>query len=239
MAYFAVCIGAIALTLYLARLINIPTAVLLLAAGLVLILAALSKAGLIAFTLILFAFSILSTKRVHWIIGSFALTIIPVCLAYIINAGYFEQAYALQRLHSIGADSDDTLYQRGYLMFQYFDTLGEIFFGLGNDKVQHILTHEVHSTLMYNLVNYSFIGFMLYAGFLIIWVKNLVERFSITAMIGIAGAPMLYGLAHNGTRFTLFYVLIAFGLSLAREATTHRNMPDKTQFNASISKPYV
>ncbi len=239
MAYFAVCLGAVALTLHLARSINMPIVALLLIAGLILIFAALSKAGLIAYSLILFVFSILATNRVHWIISLFAFIIIPVCIAYFINSGYFEQAYALQRLHNIGTDGDDTLYQRGYLMFQHFDTPGEIFFGLGSDKVRKILTHEVHSTLIYNLVNYSFIGFLLYTGFLYIWAKHLVKNFSIIAMTGIAGAPMLYGLAHNGTRFTIFYILIACGLSLAREAVTHKNIPHKTQFNASILKPFV
>ncbi len=218
MAYFAVCLGAITLTLYLAGLIHTPIAVLFFTAGLVLIFAALSKAGLIGFALILFVFCLSLAHRTHRSIGLITFFTIPAITVYILNTGYFEHTYALQRLQSIGTDTDDTLYQRGYLMFQYFNTPADVLFGLGNDKVQQVLTHEIHSTLFYNLVNYSLFGFLFYTGFLITWAINLAKSFSVIAMIGITGAPMLYGLAHNGTRFTIFYVLIACGLSLSREA---------------------
>ncbi len=225
MAYFAICLGALALTLYLAHLIKTPLTILLFISGLLLVFAALSKAGLIGFMLVLFAFSITIAHRAHWGIAAIALFAAPLCVVYILSAGFFEHAYALQRLHGIGSDGDDTLYQRGYLMFRHFNTPFEVIFGLGSTKVQNTLSHEVHSTLFYNLVNYSFIGFLLYAGFLVVWAKQLVKGFGILAMIGITGAPMLYGLAHNGTRFTIFYVLVACGLSLAREAALSKTDP--------------
>jgi hypothetical protein len=227
MAYFAVCLGALALTLYLARLVNIHLAILLLAAGLLLVLAALSKAGLIGFMLVLFIFSISIARRSHWGVCLIVFITIPALATYILASGYFDQSYALQRLYGIGSDGDDTLYQRGYLMFRHFNTPFEIISGLGGDKVQSILSHEVHSTLFYNLVNYGFMGFLLYVGFLIIWAKQILKSFGAIAMIGITGAPMLYGLAHNGTRFTVFYILIASGLSLAREAALYKtNKPN-------------
>jgi hypothetical protein len=216
-AYFAVCLGAITLTLYLSRMISIPIAVLCFIAGLVLIFASLSKAGLIGFALVLFVFCLSFTLRA---IRVFSVIAIPASLVYILNAGYLEHAYAFQRLRSIGTDTDDTLYERGYLMFQYFKTPIDILFGLGSGKAQAILTHEVHSTLMYNLVNYSLFGFLFYTGFLTVWAIRSANCFGVFAMFGIVGAPMLYGLAHNGTRFTMFYVLIACGLSLTRKITS-------------------
>ena len=83
-----------------------------------------------------------------------------------------------------------------------------------------IVGHEVHSTLGSVINNYGFLGLILFSAVLAIWAFRLWQSYGAVGMISIAGPAMLYGITHNGIRFTIFWLLFAASMAMARNTRT-------------------
>src|SRR5690606_7239903 len=72
------------------------------------------------------------------------------------------------------------------------------------------------------------VGGTLYMTFIASWLWALYRAVSFSSLIAIAGPPMLYGVAHNGTRFSILYAMMALSLALCEERglSVHRMGPD-------------
>jgi hypothetical protein len=83
----------------------------------------------------------------------------------------------------------------------------EFVFGLGADGVTARLGNEVHSTFGGVVNNYGLVGLILFMVPIVWWLAILRDAFGLKGVAYIAGPSLLYGLTHNGIRFTPFWLL--------------------------------
>ena len=229
LGYFSLCMASLTLLLMVTKNVSKALAGFLMLVALLLVVASLSKSALLAFMFAgLFYLYLLFPKGYELSMGSF-LSLVAILITYVLfSIGTFDGFYAFERLMSIGTDTDDNLGVRGYLLFRYIDTPMELIFGLGYQQVIDLLHHEVHSTVASFFFNYGAVGGLLFLGFLLAWLIKLKQRFDILAMIAVAGPTMIYGLAHNGSRFTFFYILVAMSMTIpvrVRSRKRHLEQP--------------
>jgi hypothetical protein len=106
------------------------------------------------------------------------------------------------------SESDSSLESRGYFILLEGNAFNALF-GMGGAEVERVLGHEVHSTLASVASIFGFVGLRLFVGVLSIWASRIYRHFGFIGLVCIVGAPMLYGITHNGTRFVVFWVLFA------------------------------
>ena len=103
-------------------------------------------------------------------------------------------------------------------------------FGLGSQNAREIIGHEVHSTLGSVLNNYGLIGLTLFGTVIFSWAKRIWNAHGFIGLICMVGPPMLYGITHNGTRFTFFWLLFAASLAMANVRLEQRDTIRSTKF---------
>ena len=57
------------------------------------------------------------------------------------------------------------------------------------------------------------VGGLLFLAFHIDWVKRMLRTDSALAVVVVAVPPLMYGLTHNGSRFTIYWLLLALCFS--------------------------
>lgn len=118
----------------------------------------------------------------------------------------------IRRLGSIGQDSDDSFEARGYGIVMDPDL--RLLYGWGEGYANSLIGHEVHSTFGNIVVSYGFAG----SALALIAVTRLVSRsLNSKGLVYTASMTlpvMVYGIAHNGIRFSIFWVFLSvfFGL---------------------------
>jgi hypothetical protein len=214
LAYFAAIMFSTTVLLYTFERISALTTIFLVAAILLLALAAQSKAGLIGLLLGLAALLVGRPSSRIWGITAIS----ALVLAWVLKVFDFERLLFLKRLKDIGSDSDDSFVARGYLLLvDNAQTALDVWFGLGTSGVKSLQGYEIHSTYASFFGLYGMVGGILYLAFLASWLWALYRVVSFSRFIAIAGPPLLYGIAHNGTRFSIFYAMIALSLALCEE----------------------
>jgi len=175
----------------------------------------LSKAAMIALSFML-AFQAAPKKLTvkSFIFSAVFLGIVGLSISYLLVGGYLDEFRFYNRLANMQNESDSSLEVRGYLAFLQGSDM-QIIFGLGDNTTKSILGYEVHSTFMNVMTNYGVIGLVLLLMFLSNWVIAIWRSFGFSAVCGVCGPSMLYGITHNGMRFTAFWILIALSFSLA------------------------
>lgn len=117
------------------------------------------------------------------------------------------------RLTSIGEEADDNIMSRGY--YRIIDNPWSIPFGAGEGDYSRLDTagsdKEFHSTLGNLLLSYGLIGLGLFLALL--WV--VFARAPWPSVVYLA-AIMMYGITHNGIRFSLFWVFLALVYARSR-----------------------
>lgn len=214
LAYFSACLFSIAGLGFATKRIPLAYCLAVLAISLVLTIVSLSKAALFgcgaALIMLGFVFFRSFTAR---ILATSMVLVAAVYFMFQIDFSGGENYKFVLRLMDVGSDHDDNLRNRGYfVLYDGADTILEMFFGLGFKKVLTVLGHEVHSTLAVNFMNYGLVGGTIYLAFIGSWMSRMLDRCGASVAAAILLPPMLYGVAHNGTRFTIFYVLIALTL---------------------------
>lgn len=111
-----------------------------------------------------------------------------------------------RRLSSIGEQEDDNLMVRGY--YRIFDNPELMIFGAGEGSFERLDKHgdpkEFHSTLGNLLTSYGVVGIGLLCFFLlVIFQRAPLASFAYFVPI------MLYGVTHNGIRFSLLWFFLA------------------------------
>ena len=134
-------------------------------------------------------------------------------LLFAIKAFAFEELLIVDRLVNMSQEQDSSFEARGYMTILNGND-GEILFGLGAETVRNLLGHEVHSTLGSALNEYGLVGFCLFASLLAIWGRSVWKVYGFVGLLCIVGPSMLYGLTHNGIRFTIFWILFASSMAL-------------------------
>lgn len=173
------------------------------AACLVLILLSQSKAAIAAMVILLLIRFGISLKSI--LIGTSMATVIfmTVDMSQVLDV-------TSQRFDRIGIDPDDDIWNRGYN--RIFDYPQYMIFGFGEGAYWRIGQHlEAHSVIVTLLFSYGIIGF---ASFSYAIMKIMRNDWPRAAMYIIPA--FIYGLTHQGLRFTVLWVLLAvltFGAS--------------------------
>jgi hypothetical protein len=214
LGYFAVCIAAIAALLQIRGQIGRKSLATFFLAATFLAVASLSKAAMIsvAFAALFIGFSI-SRSRASFFIGvTVSLVLVAIAFAAT-DAGYFDSFKFVARLRDLGADSDDSWTGRGYGILSQVNA-SQLLFGFGSSGVEAIVGHEVHSTIASFFASYGVIGGGLFSIFMLQWIRRLYVENGWVSVATVVLPPFLYGITHNGSRFTIFWILL--GVSFAR-----------------------
>ena len=161
----------------------------------------LSKAAIISY--VAYSLVFLRGRQILILIAMFfsAIVIVPTL--------DLSEYHFIARLQALGTESDDNLAVRGYGLLE--DMALNSIWGFGEGYYHSISGDEIHSTLGNLLISYGFIGFILFIGFqLALFMISLKATKSIAISSFILLPYFLYGITHNGFRFTSIWLL--FGL---------------------------
>ena len=194
----------------------------------------LSKAAIIA---ILFYLIILVNKEDYKIL--FLLFVISLTII-ITNLDSIDNFRFISRILSIGSDNDDNLEGRGYTVllnpdFRILFGYGEGFMSKNYERPSFLVNspEEVHSTLGGVLINYGIMGFILFVLFLLIIFKVSIKKFDFLNSFALFSPFMIYGLTHNGIRFTIFWIFLALIYSINKDIINEDNNIEKTMKKCS------
>jgi len=184
-------------------------------ASIVLALSSLSKSaiisliGLMLFYFVFRVFPKISKNKFNFRQSLVVLSILLVLVLIYNTTNLLQESTLIQsvekRIASTGVESDDTPEARGYNRIieypQYW------IFGAGEGMYRRFGDHqdrEFHSTLGNIQVSYGLIGTILFMMLLVIALRN--DRYKSFYIILFL---LLYGIAHNGIRNSLFWLLVA------------------------------
>lgn len=231
LGYFSVCILSLTYLLYRHNHIKYTTATGMFIVAILLSVSSLSKAAMISnFLVTVIALKPSNNEEassnnsiLSWLLVVF-IAVVTIVFLYI--QGVFNEMIFVQRLQGILYENDSSLEARGYFALAEGSPL-QVIFGLGEYRVIEIIGHEVHSTLGSILNNNGLIGFGLFLSILIVWVRTLWVAYGFLGMCCLVGPVMLYGIAHNGVRFTVFWVLLAASMAMASSIKAARKIKNK------------
>lgn len=174
----------------------------------------LSKAAYFAlFLCFLFAIKPFNYKygKIFWIV--FFLTVIAL---FIIFFSKISELGVYNRTINVFKEQDSSLEVRGYTVYFQASFLQSIF-GMGPKNIYTIHGYEVHSTFMMILTSYGIIGFLTFVLLTLFWIFDVKKLYGIYGVICICGPVLLYGLTHNGIRFSIFYILFATSIFMSNK----------------------
>lgn len=180
---------------------------LIVAAALFLAISSLSKASVISILFVLFFYFFSSFRTFFW--GFFL-----VSLAVAFNFSDVVNSFAIfDRISNIQNESDSSLESRGYFLLS--DNPFYMALGVGEEQAIRMLGHEVHSTFAAIYVNYGFFGFFIF----IFWGWEVFYKcYKVVGLyrcIILFSPILLYSLTHNGIRFSMLWVYLAFLVGLS------------------------
>ncbi|MCQ4346606.1 hypothetical protein NGA35_03975 [Pseudomonas stutzeri] len=216
LGYFSVCCFSLATLLYIKSRLSLTTLLVAISACYFLAIASLSKAAMvgIAFSTILLLTTIGSQEKSALKIATVIFGISGLLIYFAVNDGIQNYAF-VDRISRIGSDNDDSLAGRGYGVITEMDGL-RFLTGFGTEAIIRFFGNEVHSTVGGIFIGYGVIAGALILAFIFLWCKKLSSEFGLIGAATILAPPLLYGLTHNGIRFTIFWITLALSFSLSR-----------------------
>ena len=209
LGYFSVCCFSLIYIFYRKSYISYFNTIFLLVLLICLSILTLSKAAYISlFLCFLFALKPINFKfsKIIWLI--FILAIIFFITLFFLEIS--ETAF-YNRMINLRNENDSSLEVRGYLVYFKANLLQAIF-GMGPKNVYAINGVEIHSTFAMILTSYGFIGFSIFALLILLWIFDIKKSYGIYGVICVCGPTLLYGLTHNGIRFSIFYIFFVASL---------------------------
>lgn len=240
LGYFAVCLFSISVLLYLRRVVSLSYLLFFIGCSLFLSIASLSKAAMVSvfFSASMLGYILIPNSRIKIISGFLLFLAFVAVLNILLNGESFQNLSFVSRLLRIGQDSDDNLGGRGYNLVEYMNA-AEVFLGLSDTVVREIRGSEVHSTIGWVFINYGVFAGLIFLFFLYAWFKRLVLVFGFFPAVIISGPPMLYGLTHNGIRFTFFWILVAISFSFTYAVSSKIDHSRKRKESGSLAGSIV
>jgi hypothetical protein len=157
--------------------------------------------------------------------------------AQLYNIGALDNFHFVERLQSIGEDSDDNLTERGYRSPFQHGAVGFLV-GLGDQKVKDIVGHEVHSTFWSYLMKYGIVGLGLFLTFWYLWIRRTMAEFGVLGVLLINMPASIYGITHNGSRFAIFWLMIGLSFNLYRSSAIAQK-PKRNALRPGYTAPYT
>jgi hypothetical protein len=215
LGFFSVCILSMSYLLYIEKALRFTLLLALVAASTFMAIASLSKAAIIAnLAVLLFTLrprdggSITKLSRIIIPIAAFSLAVYTMVTGLLQDFAFFE------RIINIFGEQDSSLAVRGYTVFLEGSAL-QIFFGLGSPEVYRILGREVHSTFADVWSTYGVPGAILILAIFVRWVATLYRNYGFHSTTVLVAPAILYGITHNGIRFSVFWLLVAGSMAAA------------------------
>lgn len=215
LGYFSVCLLSLTYLFYRHGHVNYWLAAGIFAASGFLAISSLSKAAMIANFIVIFLALKPAMSRaamLSWFVVSLGA---GWGLFLLYNNGAFDEFLFMRRISNIASEGDSSLESRGYFALLEGNAL-QLLFGLGAQGVQDLVGHEVHSTFGSVANNYGLFGLAVFFLAFAVWALRLCRGYGFIGMICLTGPAMMYGITHNGTRFTIFWVLFAASLAMAQ-----------------------
>lgn len=216
LGFFSVCLLSLSYLFYRVGSIGYWIALGLFAVSIFLSVASLSKAAMVAnFFVVIFALKPASSRNslIVWAVG---ITIGVLILVRMFQDGRFDEYLFVDRLLAFNTENDSSLESRGYFAILEGNWL-QLLFGLGGQGVDDIVGHEVHSTFGSILNKYGLFGFFIFCAIYFIWSIRVWKFYGFSGLVCLVGPATLYGITHNGTRFTIFWLLFATSLGMIKK----------------------
>lgn len=209
LGYFAVCTFSTAMLLYLRGQFGRKWLALFFVGTVFLAIASLSKAALISVALCGLMISYSLTRSKFAFFSGTAIAAILVGAAFLlVQSGQLDDFKFVARLRGLGTQGDDSLAVRGYWVLAEANPL-QLLFGYSVEGVRQLLGHEVHSTLASYFASFGILGGLIFLAFHFLWLRRLVFSDGWFSTVVVALPPLLYGITHNGSRFTIYWMLLA------------------------------
>jgi len=214
LGYFSVCLFSLSAIIFLSGRLGAHLFLLLVVISLFLSTASLSKSAMISIVFgVLFSGFLFWGKVKGFFLGVVILVVVLITGAVLLLSGKLDDYSFVTRLQGIGSQSDDSFEGRGYGVIVDELTTSSLLFGRGSVHIGELVGHEIHSTLFSFFGNYGLVGGLLFAGFLFLWAGCVYREYGLVGVFVVVAPPMLYGIAHNGSRFTIFWILLALSFS--------------------------
>ena len=234
LGYFSVCFLSMSYLLYSCGRVSTRFFLVLMGIGFFCGFVSLSKSAIVSNLMILIAFLLsINLKRKVIVFFSLCATIAIVITNDLIPVELIQSSELYYRFDKLGQESDSSLASRGYLLFFENGPI-ELLFGMGSEGVKAYFGQETHSSIISMLNSYGLIGLFVFLFLLAIWFLKINQAFGFVGFLGICTPAVLYGLAHNGNRFVMFWLLVAMSVSMARttiqarrERFAENNAPDQ------------
>ena len=194
--------------------------------------ASLSKAAMISTCVAILLFLPSFKKSQLAIIALVIAAASPIWMEQIAKSDKFDRA--VRRLQDIGKQEDDSLLARGYMRFAKNPTY-MILTGAGEGEYTRFgTTFEVHSTMASIFFCYGVVGFGLFLTFLFRCFLLSPYLFCVLCF-----PAFFYGITHNGSRFSYFWLLFAifFWIAEEQESSGKRLIPVFRYYRKSGSVP--
>ena len=183
----------------------------------------LSKAAYISL-LLCFIFAIKPFNLKYSKIFEIVFFLSSICVLIIFSQKIMDMWF-FERILNITKESDSSFAHRGYHIFLEANPLQSLF-GIGVKNMYNIHTYEVHTTFGMILTSYGLFGFLIFFALMLFWILDIKNFYGFRGVICICGPSLLYGLTHNGIRFSMFWILFAISITLCRELRRQKNFKD-------------
>lgn len=185
---------------------------LIVALSLFLAVSSMSKASVISIIFVIFFYFFVSI-RTFFLACFIALLAVAFDLIDVVNS-----LAIFERISNVQNESDSSMESRGYFLLS--DRPVYMALGVGEEQAIRMLGHEVHSTIGAISINYGFFGLFLF----LLWGWEVIYKcFKAVGLYRcfILFSPiLLYSLTHNGIRFSMLWVYLAFLVSLSSRSLT-------------------
>ena len=214
LVYFCCCCFSLVYLFY--RNLFISYYLMLFLIGLVFLISTFTLSKAAYFSLIaciLFAIKPFNLKNSNIV---YLIFVLFVC--FFINVFYLEiiDSNAFHRLINFKTESDSSFLMRGYFVFFESNSLQAVF-GMGPENVFDIKGYEIHSTFMMILTSYGLIGFLIFGLLMLFWILDIKKTYGLRGVVCICAPTLLYGLTHNGIRFSMFWIIFALSILMSKE----------------------
>ena len=214
LGYFCVCLFSLIYLFYRNNYISYYFFVLLLIFLIILSMLTLSKAAYISLLLcVFFSLRIFNYKYSKILEFNLILSVIFIFILFYIP---ISELYVFDRTINMFYEGDSSLEVRGYKVFFEGSSL-QALFGMGIKNIINIQKYEIHSTLFMILTSYGLIGFLIFFTLIFIWILDINKTYGLRGVICVCAPSLLYGLTHNGIRFSMFWILFAISIYLSKE----------------------
>lgn len=227
LGYYSVCSFSMIYVFYRLNKLKLLAAVFFSFLCILLTFYSLSKAAILSIIPIAL-FALVYNKKIFFISSLLVILSIPFIANNLAkNPSVYADIKVVTRIVNMGNENDSGIASRGYYAFMDGSSL-EIIFGQGYRAIRNIVGHEVHSSFASLLNYYGILPFISFILLNLYWYYFLNKNFGFRGSVIIFTPPFLYGLTHNGLRFSIFWMLIAVSMAIYLNRTCSKKCVNST-----------